>query len=85
MAKRRARILCVDDDRLTTAVISGVLAKQGYVVETAFDGPEGSNKARAWKPDLLILGVMMPQMDGYQVSQPLRNDPETAGIGIILC
>jgi DNA-binding response OmpR family regulator len=80
----RALILCVDDDRPTVTVISGVLRKEGYEVETALDGSEGLKKAREMKPDLIILDIMMPGLDGYQVCQRLKADPDTARIGVIM-
>jgi DNA-binding response OmpR family regulator len=80
----RALILCIDDDRPTVTVISGVLKKEGYEVETALDGSEGLKKAREMKPNLIILDIMMPGLDGYQVCQRLKADPDTARIGVIM-
>jgi len=80
----KLRILCVDDDRPTVTIISGVLRKEGYEVEIALDGNEGLKKARAMKPDLIIMDIMMPGMDGYQVTRRLKADPDTAKIGVIM-
>jgi DNA-binding response OmpR family regulator len=80
----KIRILCVDDDRPTVTIISGVLRKEGYEVDIALDGQAGLQKAREFKPHLIILDIMMPGMDGYQVSRNLRNDAETAKIGVIM-
>jgi len=79
-----ARILCVDDDNAQLTIISGVLKKEGYEVETALDGNIGLKKAREWKPDLVVLDIMMPGMDGYQVCTHLKNDSETAKIGVLM-
>ncbi len=76
-----ARILCVDDDSAQLTIISGVLKKEGYQVETATDGSQGLKKAQEWKPDLIVLDIMMPGMDGYQVCNHLKNDSETATNG----
>jgi DNA-binding response OmpR family regulator len=80
----KARILCVDDDRLLVMIMSNSLKKEGYEVETAFDGDEGLKKAREMKPDLIILDIMMPGMDGYEVCKRLKRDPDTAKIGVLV-
>lgn len=80
----KARILCVDDDRPTVTIISGVLKKEDYDVDTALSGTEGLQKAHDLKPDLILLDIMMPGMDGYEVSRRLRDDPETAKIAVIM-
>ena len=80
----KARILCVDDDRPTVTIISGVLKREGYEVETALDGDEGLKKAREMKPDLIVLDIMMPGLDGYQVCKRLKADPDTARIAVIM-
>ena len=80
----KIRILCVDDDRPTVTIISGVLKKEGYEVDVALDGHVALTKAREFKPHLIILDIMMPGMDGYQVSRHLHEDAETAKIGVIM-
>lgn len=81
---RTARILVVDDNRSLVRVIEGVLAKEGFEVLTAFDGPTGLRKARDEKPDLIILDIVMPEMDGYEVCRHLQRDPDTARIGVLM-
>jgi DNA-binding response OmpR family regulator len=80
----KAKILCVDDDRPTVTIISGVLKKENYEVEVALDGQEALKKAHVFKPDLILLDIMMPGMDGYEVCRHLRDDEETAKIGVIM-
>jgi len=80
----KARILVVDDDHPTAMIIERVLRKQGYQVSTAFDGREGLRMARENKPDLIILDLMMPKMDGYEVCSRLKNDTDTAGIAVLM-
>jgi DNA-binding response OmpR family regulator len=80
----KARILCVDDDRPTITIVSSVLRKEGYEVETALSGADGLKKAREMKPDLVILDVMMPDMDGFQVCRFLKDDPDTAHIEVLM-
>lgn len=80
----KAKILCVDDDRPTVTIISGVLKKEEYEVEVALDGQEGLKKALEFKPNLIVLDVMMPGMNGFEVCRHLRDDPSTANIGVIM-
>jgi len=78
------RILCVDDDQPQLTIISAVLKKEGYEVDIALDGHAGLEKARTFKPHLIILDVMMPGLNGYQVCKRLQGDPETAKIGVLM-
>lgn len=80
----KARILVIDDDHPTVRIISLILERQGYTVHTASDGDEGLRKAREEKPDLIILDIMMPGMDGYQVCRRLKKDPATAQIAVLI-
>ncbi len=78
------RILIVDDNRSLVLASERVLQKEGFDVLTAFDGLEGLEKARAEKPDLIILDIVMPEMDGYEVCRQLKSDPDTARIPVII-
>ena len=80
----KAKILCVDDDRATVTIISGVLRHEGYEVETAYDGQDGIKKAQQMIPDLIILDIMMPDIDGYEVCRQLSRDSRTAKIGVLM-
>lgn len=80
----RDTILVVDDDRIIVEILSQSLVMAEYDVLTAFDGEEGLALARARKPDLVLLDVMMPKMDGYSVCSELKQDPETQFIPIII-
>jgi len=79
-----ARILVVDDDRPTVMIIESVLKKEGYEVHTASNGKMGLDKARELRPDLMILDIMMPEMNGYEVCYRLSRDPDTANIAILM-
>lgn len=78
------RILVVDDNRSVVRIIQVLLQKEGFEVLTAFDGPEALHKAREKKPDLIILDVVMPRMDGYEVCRLLQDDPDTAAIPVLM-
>jgi two-component system alkaline phosphatase synthesis response regulator PhoP/two-component system response regulator VicR len=60
------------------------LERQGYTVVTAFDGKEGLEKIRSEKPNLVVLDVMMPYMDGFEVLKTLRREPETESLPVIM-
>jgi len=78
------RILVVDDDRIIVEILKQSLALAGYDVTSAADGKEGLALARALKPDLILLDVMMPKLDGYSVCLQLKEDPATQLIPIII-
>jgi CheY-like chemotaxis protein len=82
--KEKYRILIVDDNHSLVLATERVLQKEGFDVITAYDGLEGLEKARAEKPDLIILDIMMPKMDGYEVCRQLKDDPATTQIPIII-
>ena len=77
------RILIVDDDVDALKLIGLMLEKKGYDIDAATTGTQGLEKALEQKPDLIILDVMMPDMDGYRVAQQLRKSPETEKIPIL--
>ncbi len=81
------KVLIVDDDPLNVRLVERVLSgetEESYELATARDGREALRKAKEFGPDLIILDVMMPEMDGYEVCQRLRQDPETAHILILV-
>ncbi|MFN3477736.1 MAG: response regulator transcription factor, partial [Candidatus Methylomirabilales bacterium] len=82
--KGKARILVVDDEKLITTMLTDVLEAHGYEVLVAFDGQEGLKKARAERPDLVILDVMMPKLDGFKVARLLKFDRNFQHIPIIM-
>ncbi|MFH1617946.1 MAG: response regulator [Candidatus Margulisiibacteriota bacterium] len=80
MAKK---ILIVDDEPTIIDVVSTRLGTAGYDLIFAADGLEGLENAKKELPDLIVLDVMMPGMDGYQVCEKLRQIPETKNIPVI--
>ena len=78
------KILVCDDERHIVRLIQVNLEKQGWTVVTAYDGKEGLEKIRAEKPDLCVLDVMMPYMDGFEVLKSLRREPETESLPVIM-
>lgn len=79
-----SKILVCDDERHIVRLIQVNLERHGYTVVTAFDGKEGLEKVKSEKPDLLVLDVMMPYMDGFEVLKSLRRDPATESLPVIM-
>jgi len=77
------KILVVDDEQDIVDLISYNLSKEGYTVSTASNGTEALEIATAQKPDLVILDVMMPGMDGFEVCRSLRQNPTTTSTAIM--
>jgi twitching motility two-component system response regulator PilH len=79
-----AQILIVDDSPTEAHVLRGILERNGFDVETAGNGAEGIALARELKPDLVLMDVVMPGMNGFQATRQLSRDPETSGIPVII-
>ena len=79
-----SRILVVDDDPMNVKLMVAILNREGYESLTAVDGAEALAQVRRHQPDLILLDVMMPGIDGYQVARELKADPTTATIPIIM-
>src|SRR5437764_232430 len=82
--RQPARILIVDDNRTNVKILQTRLSAEGYEVITAADGEEGLAAARGQTPDLILLDVMMPKLDGFEVCRRLRADPSFPFTPIIL-
>lgn len=79
-----AKILIVEDDPLMSRMYQKIFTFEGYEVMMAGDGQEGLEKARSGKPTMILLDVMMPKMNGLQVLEKLKADPETKGIPVVM-
>ena len=78
------KIVIIDDDIDTLRLVGLMLQKQGYQIVAANNGEQGLEKVVEENPDLVLLDVMMPDMDGYEVARRLRDNPETANIPILM-
>ncbi|KAF0112101.1 MAG: response regulator receiver [Chloroflexi bacterium] len=78
------KIMIVDDDVETLRLVGLMLQRQGYEIVAANNGTQAIGMARSEKPDLIVLDVMMPDIDGYQVTNELRKDPELADTPILM-
>lgn len=77
------KILIIDDDEKVLKLYSDILVKEGYAVLTACDGLKGLDSAVSGKPDLILLDVMMPSLDGVQVFEQLSQDTRTGNIPVV--
>jgi two-component system, OmpR family, alkaline phosphatase synthesis response regulator PhoP len=80
----KGRILVVDDEIYIVHILDFSLGMEGYEVITALDGEQALEKARADKPDLIVLDIMMPKLDGYETCKILKAEPDTKDIPVIL-
>jgi len=78
------KILIVDDDLDTLRLVGLMLQHQGYRINAASNGMQAISLSQTDKPDLILLDIMMPEMDGYEVARKLRSDPNTSSIPIIM-
>jgi CheY-like chemotaxis protein len=79
-----AKILIVEDDPLMSRMYQKIFNFENYEVEMAGDGQEGLDKARASKPTLILMDIMMPKMNGLEALEKLKADPETKAIPVIM-
>jgi len=80
----KKRILVVDDEPDFASIVQGNLEKEGFEVEVAYNGVEGLEKVHANPPDAIVLDVMMPEKDGYEMCADLKRDEKYSDIPIIL-
>lgn len=77
-------ILITEDDPLMSRMYQKIFTFEGFQVEMAADGQEGLDKARELKPTMILLDVMMPKLNGIQVLEKLKADPETKAIPVVM-
>ncbi len=80
----KGKILVVDDEVNITQILEFSIGAEGYEVITAANGEEAIDKARHEQPDLIILDIMMPKIDGYEACRILKANPLTKGIPVVL-
>ena len=78
------RILVVDDDKQIVRLVSSYLEQAGYVVLTAFDGETAVHVLKRERPDLVVLDLMLPKRDGWEITRWLRADPNLAATPLIM-
>jgi len=80
----KGKILVVDDEIYIVHILDFSLGMEGYEVITALDGEQAVERAQAEKPDLIVLDIMMPKLDGYETCKALKQNPATHDIPVIL-
>jgi len=80
----KGKILVVDDEVYIVHILDFSLGMEGYEVVTALDGEQGLEKAFSERPDLIVLDIMMPKLDGYETCKMLKTDERTKDIPVIL-
>lgn len=80
----KKRVLVVDDEPDFAGIVQSNLKKAGYEVEVAYDGVEALEKVKANPPDAIVLDVMMPEKDGYEVCAELKKDEKLQDIPIVM-
>lgn len=78
------RILCIEDEPDMIDLIRIILSRRGYTIEGAGGGQDGLRKVRETKPDLVLLDLMMPDLDGWEVYQQMKADEKTRHIPVIV-
>jgi two-component system phosphate regulon response regulator PhoB len=80
----KSRILIIEDERSIAEVLAYNLDKEGFEVATAFDGQDGIQQARQFVPEVIVLDLMLPIVEGYEVCRVLRGDPVTQSARILM-
>ena len=79
------KILLVDDSKTELHVLSELLTKKGYQVRTAENGEEAMRRLQEDKPDLILMDVVMPGQNGFQLTRAITRDPAYADVPVIIC
>ena len=80
----KAKILVVEDEEILLTALKEELTQGGYEVEGAVDGVEGLEKVKSFQPDLVLLDLLMPKMDGMEVLQKLKGDNKTKDVPVVI-
>jgi DNA-binding response OmpR family regulator len=84
MADEKRKVLVVDDEPSIAKILRKQLEVAGFEVNVGIDGEDGLAKVREWKPELVLLDVMLPKLNGHEVCKTLKADPELKRIPVIM-
>jgi DNA-binding response OmpR family regulator len=77
-------VLIAEDNPQGVELLEAYLSDSGYEIQRSGDGEETMEKVRSWKPDLILLDIMMPKISGFEVCKRLRSDPALRSIGVLM-
>ncbi|NEO26636.1 MAG: response regulator [Kamptonema sp. SIO4C4] len=80
-----SKVLVVEDSMAQRQMISDLLRESGLTVEVAGNGVEALERIREYNPDIVVLDIVMPQMNGYEFCRRLKADPKTQGVPVVMC
>jgi CheY-like chemotaxis protein len=84
MAKTQKKVLVVEDDNMISAMYKTKLEQDGFIVVTADNGAQGVALAKSEKPDIIMMDVILPQLDGFSALEAIKNDPKTKKIKVVM-
>lgn len=84
MMGQAKKVLIVDDEKPVVKALRDHLDKEGYNIEVAYDGQEALGKVDQWHPDIILLDLLMPKLDGMATLKSLRKNPQTKNIPVII-
>jgi len=82
-SNKKTKILIIEDERPLADLLASKLKKEGYEIENAYDGDEGYKKIKSWEPDLILLDIIMPKMDGYEVMEKINEGKTSTPVIVI--
>ncbi len=80
-----SKVLVVEDNKSQREMISELLQKSGLVVAVAVDGLEALDQIHVIQPDIVVLDIVMPHMNGYEVCRRIKSDPKTQNVPVVIC
>ena len=83
MSDNKKKIILVEDDKFLSEMYVVKLTESGFEVDVAADGEEGLNKIKEQKPDLVLLDIVLPKMDGFEVLRNIKNEPGLKNVSVI--
>ncbi len=84
MVKVLSKVLLIEDEKMLAEMYRTKFDNEGFKIDVAFDGDEGLKAAKSEKPDIILLDIILPKLDGFLVLKELKKDPSTKKIPVIL-
>ena len=84
MTEKKALVILIEDEEMLSNMYETKFVKEGYQIKKALDGETGLKLSQEEKPDLILLDIIMPKLDGFSVLRKLKEDPKTKDIPVVL-